>query len=127
MADTVVRHVLQDGDTLRVAISCICDATGNTAIVADRSALTDALGNAAGPLAIKSVKATVSGMAYATLQFDHTTDDVMLVLPQGETCFKGGDLGQLIDPGSDGGTGDLTLTAPAGTAGAYCVVIEVSK
>ena len=127
MADTVVRRVLQDGDTLRVLMNCICDATGNTTIVADKSALTDARGNAVGPLAIKRVKGSVSGMAYATLKFDHDTDDTMLVIPQGDFCFRGDEFGMLIDPDSTGGTGDLTLTAPAGTAGAYCLVVEVAK
>lgn len=127
MPDTVVRRVLQDGDTLRVLITCIGDGTGSTEIVANKSELTDARGNAAGLLAIKRVNGSVSGMPYATLQFDHATDDSMLVIPQGDVHFIGDEVGVLTDPDSEGGTGDLTLTAPAGASGAYSLVIEVSK
>lgn len=127
MADTVDTQVLEDTRYNRkIRITNLSDGTGESAVIKiDKSTLTDLKGLEPYRLDVVSLKWSIQGFAYVALYWDHTTDDEIAVLSgSGERDYFGD--GNLRDPRSAGGTGDILVTAPAGaTTGSYDITIEV--
>lgn len=127
MADAITTNVLAAReDFYPLSRLCVSDGTGETAaIVVDKSAMA-INGVAVGHMAIERVRGINSGFTTLTLSWDHTTDDVALVLPAGAIDMDFRDVGGLHDPRSAGGTGDLLITTGGPTAGdIYHLILEV--
>lgn len=137
MANAVTVRTLVDTPYLTV-VHCtnISDGSGEetNAIKADKSALVFCpgivtAGVMAAPLEavaldIGAVRWNIQGFSSVQLKWDHTTDDVALVLSGGgydDFIGPGGERGPflmptLTDPRSAGGTGDILLTTVGSSA-----------
>ncbi len=138
MADAVVATlVAETKDTLEFHLTCISDGTGEAAVakivkanyLADKAA--DGSARAA-PLGLDILECrwAVQGFASVRLLWDHTTDDVAMVLSgNGYQDFtRIGGKAAKVDPRSAGGTGDLALTSNGAVAGAtYDISLVVRK
>jgi len=128
MADAVTNVVVQNDKRIyEVHMTCISDGTGETNVVKiDRSTLLAQDGAEPSRIDIEKVRWCIQGFTYIKLSFDHTTDDVAMVLSNNgyEDFASMGDPAAaysgtylLQDPASAGGTGDLLLTSIGATAG----------
>lgn len=138
MADTVTSNVIANTRTRYVVhLTNVSDGTGEAAVIkVDKSTLVASDGAEPASLDIERVDYCVNGMA-VTLAWDHTTDDTALVLAgNGGIDFRGvgvvpdldGGVGNLRDPRSAGGTGDLLLTTTGHTAGdTYDITLWLRK
>jgi hypothetical protein len=129
MADAVTTQILDNGGrNYTVILTNLSDGTGEIAVVKiDKSTLTTIGGDEPSALKIVDIAWVIQGFDYVKLAFDHTADDTALVLAgNGGLSFDA--VGGLSDPKSAGGTGDIVLTAPAGTVGAsYTIVMQLAK
>ena len=129
MADTVqVTTVYQSPKTLVVTLTNESDGTGEAAVVkVDKSALTGPDGSAPSKLKVMEISYDVQGFNYVTLDFDHDTDDEIDVLTgSGYKSYR--DFGGLVDPATDGGTGDIILTTDGGADGSsYSITLHIQK
>lgn len=122
MADTVDVDVLQnDKFTYAIHMTCISDATGESNVTKiDRSALLNIGGVAPVAIDIMEVRWAIQGFSYVKLSWDHSTDDVALLLNgNGYDNFE--ERGGLRDPRSSavtGASGDLLLTSVGAASGA---------
>ncbi|CAB4212999.1 hypothetical protein UFOVP1436_52, partial [uncultured Caudovirales phage] len=118
-------------------LTCISDATGEAAVakIVKASYLADKASDGvarAAPLAldILSCRWAVQGFSSVKLLWDHTTDDVAMVLSGSgfqDFTTTGGKAAK-CDPRSAGGTGDLLLTSTGASATAtYDISIVVRK
>lgn len=137
MADAVaVRTITDNPERIVVHLTNISDGTGESAVAkVDKSAIGAAIGGAeAASLDIERVQWMCDGMQVRIL-WDHTTDDVALVLNGvGEMSFVAepgmsmGGGGCLRDPRTSGGTGDILLTTSGHTSGdAYDILLWLRK
>lgn len=128
MADAVTTTVLyQEGSIYVVHLTNISDGTGESAVIkVDRSTLTQSGAEPTG-LTIMSARWAVQGFNSVRLLWDHTTDDVAMVLTgSGYEDFR--EFGGKPDPASTGGTGDLLLTTNGGSSGAtYDITLVLRK
>jgi hypothetical protein len=128
MADAITTNVLAAHDSYYpVSRLCVSDGTGESAaIVVDKSGM-KINGVAVGHMAIERVRGFIgSGFTSLTLSWDHTTDDVALVLPPGAIDMDFSDVGGLHDPQSAGGTGDLLVTSAGASSGdIYHLILEL--
>ena len=121
MADTVdVDVVHNDKQTYVVHLTNVSDATGESNVTKiDRSALLNTNGVAPIGIDILSVRWAIQGMAYVKLSWDHSTDDIaMLLTGSGYESFE--EFSGLKDPRSSavtGASGDLLLTTSGATSG----------
>lgn len=136
MADAVTKVVMADSATHYIIhLTNIGDGTGESAAVkADKSAIAVASDGAeAASLDIESVRWSIQGFTSVRFLWDHTTDDVALVLTgSGYDDFRGDmrgyNTGALKDPRSSGGTGDVLLTTNGGSSGAtYDITLVLRK
>lgn len=140
MADAVTTNVIVENDTHYVVhLTNISDGTGESAVVkVDKSAIAVARDGAeAGSLDIEQVRWNIQGMTSVRLLWDHTTDDLALVLSgSGYDDFRGQDggvmnlakTGGLKDPRSAGATGDILLTTNgAVSGGSYDITLWLRK
>lgn len=134
MADTVTNRTLFDenGARIHVLLTNVSDGTGETtAVKVDLSTLLDRFGNVPSALVIEAAQWSISGFQWVKLAFAHTAPDTALVLANGsfKWCFQ--KVGGIRDPGSDGGTGDLTLTTgpviAEGVNGTYTISLTIRK
>ena len=117
MADVVTSQVVQNSESEYIVhLTNISDSTGESAVVKiDKSALANVNNVEPARIIIMSVRWAIQGFTYVKLLWDHTTDDVALVLNgNGFDDFSAG--GGLRDPSTTGGTGDLLLTTVGATA-----------
>lgn len=127
MADAITTNVLAArGAVYPLSRLCVSDGTGESgAILVDKSAMS-IQGVAVGHMAIERVRGFINGFTSLTLSWDHTTDDVALVLPAGAIDMDFQDVGGLHDPQSTGGTGDLLVTTAGADAGdLYHLILEL--
>lgn len=124
MPDNVVTQVLGAGPMRRVVhLANISDGTGETAVikVVKASLLLDLGGNAAAlvptSIDIEWARWAVQGFSSVRLFWDHTTDDLAMVL-SGNGYEDFDQRGPLADPRSAGGTGDILLTTAGALSGA---------
>lgn len=140
MADAVTnRTISESGDEITVHLTNISDGTGESAVVKiDKSTLTTL--SSAGvdglepdSLDILSVRWNIQGFASVRFLWDHTTDDVALVLTgSGYDDFRGDGFNRalkgLADPRSSGQTGDVLLTTNGGVSGStYDITLRCRK
>lgn len=119
MADAVTSRVLNNGPRTYVAhLTNISDGTGESAVVkVDISTLLLANGLAPTKVAIGEAQWSIQGFTSVRILWDHTTDDTALVLGQGNGYLDFSTIGNLPDPASAGGTGDILLTTAGTTSG----------
>lgn len=135
MADAVTTNVVSDSDTrYAVHLTNISDGTGESAVVkVDKSALTAEDAAEPASLDIEEVRWNIQGFTSVRLLWDHTTDDVALVLTgNGYEDFRGQPSNVakkgLADPRSAGGTGDILLTTAGAVSGAtYDITLRLRK
>lgn len=109
-------NVLEDGPRNHmVVVTGVSDGTTNDVGVAvDKSALVGSDGRAVTRLVVDQIEfATEIDLRLA---FDHTADDLIAPL-NGQGYFDWRRKGGLTDPGSAGGTGDITITPTGAAAG----------
>lgn len=107
MADTVNVQKLADGHRNVVYhLTNESDGTGESEVTKiDISAL-----NAPVPTSLSLMEANWSvSSGYVVLEWDHTTNDEMLVC-NGSNAISFAEVGGLPDPKASGGTGDIVLT-----------------
>lgn len=128
MADTVdVDVVHNDKQTYVVHLTNISDGTGETNVVKiDRSALLNTNGLAPIGIDILEARWAIQGMTYVKLSWDHSTDDIAMLLT-GSGYDNFGDFSGLKDPRSSavtGASGDLLLTTiGAAATGTYDITL----
>ena len=120
MADTVTTKVLSTGPRYSVVhLTNISDGTGESLVAkVDISTLLLSNGLPCTKTALKEAQWSIQGFTSVRLYWDHTTDDTMAILGQGCGYLDFGDLGNLGDPVSAGGTGDILLTTGGAVSGA---------
>lgn len=135
MADAVTTNVVSDSDArYAVHLTNISDGTGESAVIkVDKSTLLAEDGAEPASLDIEEVRWNIQGFTSVRLLWDHTTDDVALVLTgngyedfrgQPDNAAKKG----LADPRSSGGTGDILLTTAGAVSGAtYDITLRLRK
>lgn len=138
MADAVVVTTIKETpDELILHLTNISDGTGEAAVVkAAKANYLDRNKAAPAALDIQWVRWAVQGFSSVRLLWDHTTDDLAMVLSSngfedfigmGEGVYPVVTTG-LRDPGSAGGLGDLLLTTAGAAAGAtYDITIGLYK
>lgn len=136
MADAVTVRVIQnDAAFYKVHLTNISDGTGESNVVkADKSTLTGPGAGEPTRLDIAEARWAMQGMNSVRISWDHTTDDMGLVLSgSGYDLFdaintNGAALTGLQDPASSGGTGDVLLTTQGATAnGTYDITLTFRK
>lgn len=138
MADAVTNVVVRNGTIFHtVHLTGISDGTGETGVVKiDRSTLVGPDGTEPGGLDIAVVRWAIQGFSYVKLSWDHTTDDVGMVLANnGYEDFRAAVDAQdsaenalNADPRSAGQTGDLLLSTVGAVSGAsYDITLMVRK
>jgi len=139
MADAVTTNkIIETATHYVVHLTNISDGTGESAVVkVDKSAI-EVASDGAEPnsLDIEEVRWAIQGFTSVRILWDHTTDDLALVLcGSGYDDFTGkgripgftGTSG-LKDPRSAGGTGDILLTTNGGSSGAtYDITLWLRK
>jgi len=120
MADTVTTQIIAAGPRYSIVhLTNISDATGESLVTKVDISTLD-LGNGVAPTktSVKEIQWSIQGFTSVRLYWDHTTDDTMAVLGQGNGYSEFGMLGMLNDPASAGGTGDVLLSTAGAIAGA---------
>jgi len=126
MADAVTtRVILQTPFVIGIHMTSISDGTGETAALKlDKSTLLAQDGAEPAALDLVQVRWNTQGLTNVRLLWDHTTDDVAMVMAgSGEEYFDGPPTttaisrGALADPRSTGGPGDILLTTIGHVAG----------
>lgn len=118
MADTVDTDTLITGGRRHIVhLTNISDGTGESAVVkVDISALS-VFGRTPTYSAVEQIEFSIQGFSSVRLHWDHTTDDLIAVLPSGNGCIQFWETGGKTDPRSTGGTGDVLLTTNGGASG----------
>lgn len=138
MADAVATHTICNTNThICVHLVNYSDGTGESNVVkVDKSTLLSALGIEPVSLDIEAVRWNVQGFTSVRIYWDHTTDDLALVMSgSGQEVFRMADSAPdyvanagLRDPRSAGVTGDLILTTAGTTAGnSYDITLWIRK
>jgi hypothetical protein len=125
MAWTIDSVIVQDNDVLTVNWSGIADASDLTdQVVVNLSDYTvTSSGATATTSQILSFKGGAGVGLMANLEWDHTTDDLILNLPPGlyipmlPSDTPDERIALFNDPGTAGGTGDIVLTTLGGASG----------
>jgi len=131
MADSVtVKKLCHSGSTVVLYLMGLSDGTGESAVVKGDKSELSMMGQCpavdTGHMAIRSVKWFQSGYTYISLLWDHTTDDLAVMLGPGQGELDFSVAGGLHDPQSTGGTGDLLLTTVGHTAGdTYAIILTL--
>lgn len=128
MADTVDTIVQLSGKhRYWVRLTGISDGTGETDVIkVDKSTLVNSNGVEPTRLNLVSVQWSIQGYSSIRLEWDHTTDDEMVILGPGNGYMDFSDAGALADPASAGQTGDVILTSAGAVSGAtYTIVLEL--
>jgi len=129
MADTVDTLVLASGQNRRIIrINNVSDGTGESAvskIVKANLVGPDGI-NAPSKLVLEEVQWSIQGFTSVRLFWAHTAPDEIAILGPGNGYFNFKSSGGLVDPGSAGGTGDLTVTTAGAVSGAtYDITLVV--
>lgn len=127
MADLVTARYIFNGYKRKILhLTNIGDGTGESAVIkSDISTLTFRGILVPTWTTIDLIDYNIQGFASVRLHWDHTTDDLIAVLPEGAGCLDWYASGGKTDPKSSGGTGDILLTTNGGSSGAtYDITIH---
>jgi hypothetical protein len=130
MPDAVTTKVQINGaKNYQATFTNISDGTGENAVVKiDKSTLVNELGKEPLELAIKRVQWSMQGFSSVRILWDHTTDDVGIVLTGQYGDIMYDKCAPLQDPNSTGGTGDILFTTIGASATAtYTITLWVVK
>lgn len=138
MADAVTARVIANtASRYIVHLTNISDGTGEAAVIkADKSTLLATDGAEPASLDIEQVRWNIQGMTSVRILWDHTTDDLALVLSgSGYDDFRVPNgaperlnVGALADPRSSGDTGDILLTTNGHVSGgSYDITLVLFK
>ena len=120
MADTVTSQIIANGPRYHIVhLTNISDATGENLVTKVDISTLD-LGNGVAPtkVSVKEIQWSIQGFTSVQLYWEHTANDTMAVLAQGNGYSEFGMLGMLSDPASAGGTGDVLLSTSGAVSGA---------
>lgn len=124
MADTVTSEYIFDGSRRKVLhITNVSDGTGESAVAkVDLSDITFTSGYTPNTTPTGSVvdliDYNIQGFTSVQLEWNHTANDEIAVLPTGQGCIDWVAIGGKPDPRSAGGTGDIVLTTNGAASGA---------
>lgn len=120
MADTVDTLVQLNGKRRYIVrLTNVSDGTGESAVAKiTKSGLTNLAGAVPSKLIVEDIQWSIQGFSSVRLFWDHTTPDEIAVLAPGNGYRSFEEAGGLIDPGSAGGTGNITLTTAGAVSGA---------
>lgn len=127
MADLVQARYIFDGRRRKLLhLTNVSDGTGESAVVkADISALFIQGSIVPAYSVVDMIDYNIQGMTSVRLHWDHTTDDLIALLPEGSGCIDFAAYGGKVDPRSTGGTGDILLTtAGQVNGGTYDILIH---
>lgn len=136
MSDAVVASIQETDTHLLVHLTNISDGTGESAVTkVDKSAYLAEDGGEPASLDILEARWCVQGFSSVRILWDHTTDDVGLVLAgSGYDDFRKGQNGLptfkkgVADPRSSGDTGDIKVTTAGAVSGAtYDITLLLRK
>ena len=133
MADVVDTLVLISGQNRRIIrITNVSDGTGEAAVSKIVKAGLIGPDGVAAPtkLILEEVQWSIQGFSSIRLFWNHTAPDEIAVLGTGNGYFNFKSAGGLTDPGSAGGTGDITLTTAGAVSGAtydLTLVVRLKK
>jgi len=125
MANVITSQTIVDGSRNVVLKWHVAgDGTGEETdtVVVDVSALTPA----ATQMKVTELEASLIGCS-AVLEFDATTDQPIVALPEGENVFDYRDIGGIPDPLATGTTGDITITSTGLGAGDSITIVFQGK
>lgn len=128
MADAVTSKVLINSKNRYVVVlTNVSDGTGESDVAkVDKSTLVNLNGVEPTKLNLVSVQYAIQGFSSVRLEWDHTTDDMMVVLPAGSGVLDFSCYGAYSDPASAGTTGDVLLTTAGAVSGAsYTIILEL--
>lgn len=129
MADTVDTIVVFNGQIrIGVRLYCKSDGTGETDVIKiTKSTLVNSLGVEPASLDLEEVWWSINGFSSVQMQWDHTADDEIVILAQGNGFQSYAEKGNLRDPRSAGGTGNILLTSSGAVSGASYNLFLVFK
>lgn len=130
MADAVNVRVLQNGPkNYVVRLLCTSDGTGESDVVKiDKSALVNGFNVEPSMLKLCCIEWSIQGFSYVALEWDHATDDPIINMGSGNGWHDYEAAGNLPDPLSAGGTGDILLSSFGAIAGAtYDILAKFRK
>jgi len=120
MADTVTSEYIYDGERRKIIhLTNSSDGTGESAVAkVDLSAITFDHGVTPTGSAVDGIEYNIQGFTSVSLDWDHTANDEIAILPTGSGFIDWNALGGKADPRSAGGTGDILLTTAGAVSGA---------
>lgn len=121
MPDSVATKVVFDGFVKHVKrFTNSSDGSGESDVLkVDKSGLTGPQpGVEPGSLALEWIEWSIQGFTSVLLEWDHDTDDRIVLLAPGNGYLDFRDVGRNQDPKSAGGTGDVLLTTAGAINGA---------
>lgn len=129
MADAVTVSITDSAQTITAHMTCISDGTGESAVQKIARASYVIEGRTIQKFGLVSVRWSVSGFSSVRLLYNHTTDDVCMVMSgNGYDEFADG----YVDPNTSGdavtGTiGDVLLTSIGAVSGATYDITAVYR
>jgi hypothetical protein len=131
MPNTIDNLVIEnDGVFYKHRYICLSDGTAMTDVVAVQLSSLTSKGTGVAPKALDLVEfegATWGTVASILLEWDHTTDDEILVMNNNTNVYWTKERGQLKDPRTTGGTGDVVITSNSLAANAGFMFYAVWK
>jgi len=112
MPDAVTTNVQVNGArNYQATFTNISDGTGENGVIKiDKSTLTNWEGVEPAELSLLQAQWSINGFSSVRVLFDHTVDDVCIILGQGQGFQDFSQTSPINDPGSAGGTGDILFT-----------------
>lgn len=129
MADAVVTRVVFNGNA-HIGVLCTnrSDGTGEADVIKIvKAALVNSFGRQPVALDLEQIWWSVQGFSSIQLEWDHTTDDVIVQLAAGNGYENFEYMGNNRDPQSAGGTGDVLLTTFGAAANATYNILMIFK
>lgn len=130
MADAVDTVVIANNPNRYVArFTNRSDGTGESDVVKiDKSTLIGLLDVEPSKLNLEWAQWSIQGFSSVQAEWDHTTDDEMIIMGAGNGYRDFTIQGPLVDPGSTGGTGDVLFTTFGAALNAtYDIVMSFKK
>jgi hypothetical protein len=130
MADSVTTNIQVNGaKNFQATFTNISDGTGENGVIkVSKASLLNAFGLPPSKLTITQVQWSINGFSSVRILWDHTVDDVAMVLGTGQGFQDFTQTAPLVDPNSSGGTGDILFTTAGAFVGAtYSITLWLTK